>query len=81
MNETKPWWTSRTIISAIVGFLALVFGAIFGIDVDETTKALIVDSLVGVIGGIVVLISLIGAIIGRFKAKKETTLTNENKPS
>jgi Mg2+ and Co2+ transporter CorA len=64
-TDAKPWYQSKTIWGGVVAFLAVV-GGLFGVDVDEAQKSVLVEALVG-LGGV---IGLILTIWGRAKAEK-----------
>ncbi|MFZ5650158.1 MAG: hypothetical protein ACOY4I_04800 [Bacillota bacterium] len=64
--ETKKWWQSKAVWGGLVAVGGAVAGA-FGIQVDEQTKADIVDCIMvmaGAAGGML-------AIYGRLKADKK----------
>lgn len=64
MNNTKPWYMSRTIWAALVSTGASI-GAFLGIETDAALRADLTDQLlqlIATLGGI-------AAIYGRFTAK------------
>ena len=76
--ETKPWYQSKTEISAIIGFVAILLVNILpmlGINSTEAGDAVqqdsgaIVDHILAIVGGI----GFIVAFISRFTAKKQLT--------
>jgi len=69
MNETKPWYQSKTIIGGAVTLAATV-AAIFGVEVDEQTQAVIVDQGVAIGTAVATVIGGVLAIYGRLKASK-----------
>ena len=42
MNNTKPWYTSRTIWGSIIALLSGVLST-FGFDIDDGTQAAFID--------------------------------------
>ena len=78
MEESKKWYTSKTEIAAIVGFVAVALINILpmiGIDTIAAGQAVqedsgvIVEQILGVTSGL----AFIAAFIGRFIAKKQIT--------
>ena len=63
MNETKPWYRSRTIWAAIISVVATIAGAL-GFPVDQFGR----DGLVEAVLQIVSAGAGIFAILGRFTA-------------
>ena len=65
MNDTKPWYMSRTVWGALVAIAASIGGA-FGIMITEADQIEIADTalqLVGTVGGFL-------ALYGRLSAQK-----------
>jgi len=69
INETKPWYTSRTIWGGLATILALVLG-FFGYSVDEATKTLIIEQGPALAAGIAGAIGAVLTVWGRLKASK-----------
>ena len=44
LTEEKPWYTSKTMIASIVGFLITVLGLI-GVNVDPSLQGTLVETL------------------------------------
>jgi hypothetical protein len=70
MNDSKQWYLSKTIWGAVVAFLSMVAGAIFGVEVDADTQAVLVDQVVAGVSAVITLIGLVMVVIGRLSAKK-----------
>lgn len=70
--ETKWWLDSSTVRASLVAFTAAIVPALrlFGIDIGDGEVKSIVDGICGLI----TLMSVVWAIIGRFKADKPLTL-------
>lgn len=64
MNDTKPWWRSRTAWAAAVTFMAGMLG-LAGIDLDARVQ----DELATLLTAAAELVAGIIAFIGRFQAK------------
>ena len=64
--ETKPWWQSKTIVGAIVLLLSVLFAKV-GLDVKSETLQEVVQSVMTILGFVLV-------IIGRVKANKRLRL-------
>lgn len=65
MNDTKPWYMSRTVWGALVAIAASIGGA-FGIMISEIEQVEIADTIlqiVGAVGGFL-------ALFGRLSAQK-----------
>jgi len=65
MNDTKPWYMSRTVWGALVAIAASIGGA-FGLAITEADQTEIADSVlqvVGALGGVL-------ALYGRLSAEK-----------
>lgn len=60
IEDSKPWWTSKTVLSATAAIIAGFFGLT---DADATEWAGLVTDVVTVFAGF-------GAIYGRKKAKR-----------
>ncbi|MEO0166591.1 MAG: hypothetical protein ABIL39_10700 [candidate division WOR-3 bacterium] len=63
----KPWFKSKTIIGAILMFIALIF-SFFGVTISPEEQAGMADLIVQVAEGIAGLVGFILAIYGRIKA-------------
>lgn len=68
MNDTKPWWRSRTAWAAAVTFLAGLLG-LAGIDLDASLQ----DELVTLLTATAELAAGVIAFIGRFQATTRLT--------
>ena len=70
--ETKPWYTSKTVIGAVVMVIATVLG-LFG----QPERAEVVQAesanISGIIASVVGLIGALVALYGRITAKKTLT--------
>lgn len=64
-NGTKPWWTSKTIWTALAALICAIAGAL-GTEVSDTDAAAAGSGLAMVASGVFSLLS----IIGRLTAKK-----------
>lgn len=64
ITETKPWYTSKTIIASIVGFLITIL-TLVGVNVDPTLQGTIVE----VIAEVGALVAFVVAGWGRWTAK------------
>jgi hypothetical protein len=64
MDDSKPWYTSRTIWAALVTGLAPLLGIVFHVSLDAGTTQQIIDAITtaATVGASVI------AIIGRVKA-------------
>lgn len=68
MNDTKPWYMSRTVWGALVAIAASIGGA-FGIMITQADQVEIADTvlqIVGTVGGLI-------ALYGRLSAQKVLT--------
>lgn len=65
MEETKAWYTSKTILASLVTVIALIAGG-FNLTIDVQTQGEVVE-LVSVVVGV---IGSVFAIYGRIKASK-----------
>jgi len=63
MNETKPWYTSKTIWGSLVAFGAGI-ATFFGLEIEPQTQTLFTDTILQIVA---VLASLF-AIFGRLSA-------------
>jgi protein-S-isoprenylcysteine O-methyltransferase Ste14 len=68
-TETKPWYTSKTIIGAIVTALSLLAG-FFGLKIDAATQAYLVEQSQVLITAGGTFIGLALTIWGRITAKQ-----------
>lgn len=66
MNETKPFWQSKTIIGSFISILAVVLG-FFDIGLDEASQSDIVDAILAITASTGSLL----AVYGRIKAEKK----------
>ena len=65
MDDTKPWYLSRTVWGALVAIAASI-GAVFGVMITEADQVEIADAalqIVGAVGGFL-------ALYGRLSAQK-----------
>lgn len=68
----KPWYTSKTILGAIIAFAAFIGAQTFGYSIISSQEASdLIDSIIKVADGIAGLIGIILVIYGRVKAGKE----------
>ena len=65
MNNSKPWYTSKTIWGSLIAMFAGV-GSAFGLDIDAGLQAGLVDGILKVIAAAGSLL----AIYGRFSASR-----------
>lgn len=69
MDDTKVWYTSKTVWGSIIAVVAGIAGA-FGFNIDSAGQEVISTSIVGavsIVGGLI-------ALYGRLRATKTTTL-------
>lgn len=69
VEETKPWWQSKTVIGGIVTF-ASVIAAALGHQINEAEQAVIVEAVSGLAGAV----GLVLTVWGRGTASKKITL-------
>lgn len=72
MDDSKVWYTSKTVWGSIIAVVAGIAGA-FGFQLDIAGQEVITSaivSLVGLAGGLI-------ALWGRLRATKATTLTTK----
>ena len=69
MEETKPWWQSKTIWGAIITIVALIL-SLFGVQIDEQTKQVLVNEFVAAATAIGGIVGAVLSIYGRIKAEK-----------
>ncbi len=65
--QSKPWYSSRTIVSAVVGLLGWLLNHVFHANVADLLPGL-ADALVNWIANLMTLAGFIGAIVGRIQA-------------
>ena len=70
MNEKKAWWESKTIWGSVITVIAVVSG-VFGVHIDEQTKAILVDNMTALVSAGGAIIGAILGIYGRVKAEKK----------
>lgn len=61
MDDTKPWYLSRTVWGALIAIAASVGGA-FGIMLGEADQATLTDAILQVVGAIGALVALFGRL-------------------
>lgn len=61
MNETKPWYFSRTVWGALVAIAASVGGA-FGIMLGDVEQSTLTDAILQIVGAIGAVIALYGRL-------------------
>lgn len=71
-TDTKPWWLSQTIISALALFVFSV--------VREHVPGLTENEVLDILTQLGQFITLLYAVRGRFKATKRVTLLRADKP-
>jgi uncharacterized membrane protein len=69
--EVKAWYQSKTIWGAIITVLSLIISVVFGVQIDEATKQVLIDQAVALATAIGVLFGSIVSIYGRIKAEKK----------
>lgn len=69
--ETKAWYQSKTIWGAIITVLSLIISVVFGVQIDEATKQVLIDQAVALATAIGVLFGSAMSIYGRIKANKK----------
>ena len=65
MEDTKQWYTSKTILASLVTVIALIAGG-FNLTIDTQTQEGIVELATVIVG----VVSSVVAIYGRVKASK-----------
>lgn len=65
-TESKPWYQSKTIWGGVIAVGAAVGGA-FGLHIDASTQAGIIDACVVLGGGVGGLLSIIGRVTAQHK--------------
>lgn len=68
MEDSKPWYTSRTIWASIVTFAALLGGA-FGLPVEDGEQQALVDALLQAAAALGALIAIIGRLAARSRIR------------
>ena len=68
MEQSKPWYLSRTIWASLVSIAASI-GAFVGYDIDEATRSGLTDALLQVVAAL----AGISAIMGRIAARSLIT--------
>lgn len=65
MQDTKPWYSSRTILGSLIAVAAALAGVV-GISIDQDTQSMMVDAILQIVtvGGSIL------AIFGRLSADK-----------
>lgn len=63
-DNTKPWWTSKTIWTAVAALVCAIAGAL-GTEVSDTDTAAAGSGLAMVASGIFSLMSIIGRIVAK----------------
>ncbi len=66
MEETKPWYLSKSVIGGLVAVVASVAG-IFHYSIGDADQA----QLVELITGVVTLVGGVAAVVGRITASKK----------
>ena len=62
MNETKSAWQSRTVVAAMIGFIAVLFD-LFGAPLGD--QAELTDAVMKIIEGVAFLTALWGRLIAK----------------
>lgn len=70
MDETKSWYASKGVWGGIIA-LASVIAGFFGVQIDESTQAVIVDQITGSAAAVGVIAGAVTAIWGRLAANKQ----------
>lgn len=60
-NDSKPWWQSKTIVSAMGLFLVMMF-SLFGLDLAEGDAQALASGLVGIVTSALVVVNIIGRV-------------------
>lgn len=61
MNETKPWYLSRTVWGALIAIAASIGGA-FGLMLGETDQSTLTDAILQAASAVGALIALFGRL-------------------
>lgn len=61
MNETKPWYLSRTVWGALIAIAASLGGA-FGIVFSEQDQAALSDAILEIVGALGAVVALYGRL-------------------
>ena len=66
LTENKPWYQSKTIWGGVIAVSAAVGGA-FGLHIDASTQAGIVDACAVLGGGVGGLLAIVGRLMAQHK--------------
>lgn len=69
MDQSKPWYASKTVWGSLVGGAGLVT-AYLGYRVDPATQAVLVDQTTAAVVAVAALASTVLTLVGRFRATK-----------
>lgn len=61
MNETKPWYLSKTIWGALVS-VAATLGGMFGVPVDVGGQAALTDSILQTVSAVAGIVAILGRV-------------------
>ncbi|MEP2943576.1 MAG: hypothetical protein ABJ081_07710 [Hyphomicrobiales bacterium] len=61
MNETKPWYFSRTVWGALIAIAASIGGA-FGIMLGEVDQSALTDAILQMVGAVGAVVALYGRL-------------------
>jgi protein-S-isoprenylcysteine O-methyltransferase Ste14 len=78
MNATKPPWASVTIWTSVGNFLVLVLVSVFGFEMTEETKQIVIDNTIAIGGAVAVFVLSALNIWGRVRSK--TSISFSAKP-
>jgi len=70
MDNSKPWYLSKTVWGALIVIAATLL-RLTGYDVSEADLQTIVDPVINVISNTMTAIGAVMALVGRFKANKQ----------
>lgn len=70
MEDFKPWWASKGVLGPLVSVACLLLAALFGVQIDAGTQAVVVDQLTTAVIAIGVVVGSGIGIWGRIKASR-----------
>ena len=68
LENTKPWYLSRTIWASLVAILAAA-GGLFGLPVGDADAAAMTDALLQLVAAVAALIAIAGRLSAKTKIK------------
>jgi len=64
MEDTKPWYFSRTVWGALIAIAASI-GSAFGIMLGEVEQATLTDAILQIVGAVGAVVALYGRLSAR----------------